>query len=497
MKQYILALDQGTTSSRAILFNKAGDIVATAQHDFKQVFPRSGWVEQDAEDILSSQLEALKKAVLKAAISPAQIAAVGITNQRETVVIWEKKSGKPICNAIVWQCRRTADYCEQLKSRGLEGYIRKITGLPVDAYFSGTKIKWILENIPNARSMAEKGELLAGTIDSWLIWNLTGGKCHITDISNASRTMLFDITKKEYSKKLCDTMGIPMNILPKVVSNCEVYGKIKNELLPEFTGIPIASAIGDQQASLFGQCCFNIGDTKNTYGTGCFTLMNIGCEPKHSKSLITTVGWQINDNTIYAAEGSVFNAGSSIKWLRDELGIITKPSECDSLAESIDDNGGVYFVSAFTGLGAPHWDMYARGLLCGLTRGTGKAHICRAVLEGIAYQVTDLVHTMEKEFGCPITGIRVDGGASVSDFMMQFQADLLGQEVRRPPNTEATAFGAALLAGLAVGFWKDINEIHTMTEQKGYKSFYPKLAPSEVDRIFNEWHQAVGRAKSQ
>ncbi len=497
MKKYIVALDQGTTSSRAIVFNRDGSALSTAQQDFGQIFPQPGWVEQDPMELLSSQFSAFEKAISFGNILPEEIAAVGITNQRETVIVWEKNSGKPIFNAIVWQCRRTAEYCEQLKARGLEEYIRNVTGLPIDAYFSGTKIKWILDHVSGARERAERGELLAGTVDSWLIWNLTGGKRHITDISNASRTMLFDITKRTYSKKLCDTMGIPMNMLPSVVSNSEYYGVIDTPYLPKLKGIPISSAIGDQQASLFGQGCFATGDTKNTYGTGCFTLMNIGSKPILSKNLITTIGWQIGEETVYAAEGSVFNAGSSIKWLRDELGIITKPSECDELAESLPDNGGVYFVSAFTGLGAPHWDMYARGLICGLTRGTGKAHICRAVLEGIAYQVTDLVRAMEREFGCPITGIRVDGGASVSNFLMQFQADLLGQEVRRPPNTEATAFGAALLSGLAVGFWKDINEIRTMQEEAAYKSFLPTLPLGEATKLYDEWQTAVKRAKSE
>lgn len=497
MKKYILALDQGTTSSRAILFSRAGEIVSTAVKDFEQIFPVPGWVEQNPMDILESQFYSLKKAVENGNISPSEIAAVGITNQRETVIVWERKSGKPVCNAIVWQCRRTADYCENLKSRGLEEYIKNITGLPIDAYFSGTKIKWILDNVPNARKMAEKGELLAGTVDSWLIWNLSGGKLHITDVSNASRTMLFDINTLEYSQKLCDTMGIPMNMLPKVVPTSGVYGEINCADLPEFKGIPICSAVGDQQASLFGQCCFGVGDTKNTYGTGCFTLMNIGEKPILSKNLITTIGWQIGDKTVYAAEGSVFNAGSSIKWLRDELGIISKPSECDVLAESLDNNGGVYFVSAFTGLGAPYWDMYARGTLTGLTRGSGRAHICRAVLEGIAYQVTDLVRAMEQEFGCPITVIKVDGGASVSRFLMQFQSDMLRIEVKRPTVTEATAFGAALLAGLGIGFWQSADEIEKIVKNQGYTVFSPEITLSEADQLYGDWKTAVKRTKSE
>jgi len=333
-------------------------------------------------------------------------------------------------------------------------------------------------------------------VDSWLIWNLSGGKLHITDVSNASRTMLFDINRLEYSKKLCDTMGIPISMLPKVVPTSEIYGEINCDALPEFKGIPICSAVGDQQASLFGQCCFGVGDTKNTYGTGCFTLMNIGDKPVLSKNLITTVGWKIGEKTVYAAEGSVFNAGSSIKWLRDEMGIISTPRECDELAETLTDNGGVYFVSAFTGLGAPHWDMYARGTLTGLTRGTGRAHICRAVLEGIAYQVTDLIRAMEQEFGCPITVIKVDGGASVSRFLMQFQSDMLRIEVKRPTITEATAFGAALLAGLAIGFWKDTDEIAKIVENGGYTQFSPQKTLADADKLYGEWKLAVKRTKS-
>ena len=497
MKKYILALDQGTTSSRAIIFSRAGEIVSTAAKDLRQIFPTPGWVEQDPLEILESQLYSLKQAVNNKNISPSDIAAVGITNQRETVIVWEKESGKPICNAIVWQCRRTADYCENLKARGLEDYVKKVTGLPVDAYFSGTKIKWILDNVEGARRMAEEGKLLAGTVDSWLIWNLSGRKLHITDLSNASRTMLFDINTLEYSKKLCETMGIPMNMLPKVVSTSDIYGEIDCDELPELKGIPICSAVGDQQASLFGQCCFGTGDAKNTYGTGCFTLMNIGEKPFISKNLITTVGWKIGKSVVYAAEGSVFNAGSSIKWLRDELGIISKPSECDTLAGSLENNGGVYFVSAFTGLGAPYWDMYARGTLMGLTRGSGRAHICRAVLEGIAYQVTDLVRAMENEFGCPITVIKVDGGASVSRFLMQFQSDMLRIEVKRPAVTEATAFGAALLAGLAVGFWKNTEEIQKIVENGGYTLFSPEMPLPEADALYSEWQTAVKRTKSE
>lgn len=489
MKKYILALDQGTTSSRAIVFDKNGEPVGKAQYDFPQIFPKPGLVEHDPKAILRSQFDSMRDAIKNAGISPDEIAAVGITNQRETTVVWDKHTGEPIYNAIVWQCRRTADICEQLVSDGHADEIKKKTGLPVDAYFSGTKIKWILDNVDGAREKAEKGELLCGTVDSWLIWNLTGGKLHITDVTNASRYMIFDIHKLCFDKSLCNLLGIPMSMLPTVVDSSGIYGEISCEALKEFSGIPICSAIGDQQAALFGQGCYDVGDIKNTYGTGCFTLMNIGGTPKITNDLITTVGWRLGGKTVYACEGSVFNAGSSVKWLRDSLGIISAAHECDILAESVEDNGGVYFVSAFSGLGAPHWDMNARGSFCGLTRGSTKAHICRAVLEGIAFQVYDLVKTMEREYDCRINTLKVDGGVSVSDIMIQFQSDLLEITVDRPVCVETTAQGAAYLAGLGCGFWKGTDELKQL--RKIQRVFTPKADREKCAALVDRWHAAV------
>ncbi len=489
MRQYIAALDQGTTSSRAIIFDKQGNIVGKAQYDFPQIFPKPGWVEHNPMDILNSQVAALKDAVANAGITPSQLAAIGITNQRETTVVWDKNTGEPVCNAIVWQCRRTSDICDKLIADGHAEKIKSITGLPVDAYFSATKIKWILDEVEGAREKAEAGQLLCGTIDSWLIWNLSGRKLHITDVTNASRYMLFDIKRLCFDKSLCDLLEIPMSMLPQVVDSAGNFGQIEYNQLSGFAGIPICSAVGDQQSALFGQACFNIGDVKNTYGTGCFTLMNIGTEPKYTKDLITTIGWKIADETVYACEGSVFNAGSSIKWLRDSLGLITTAHECDILAESVPDNGGVYFVSAFSGLGAPHWDMHARGTLVGLTRGSGRAHICRAVLEGIAFQVHDLIKAMEISCGCNIKTLRVDGGAAVSDILMQFQSDILGITVDRPECVETTAQGAAYLAGLGCGLWKDINEIKAMRQSKN--TFLPTMKKDRREQLLTQWQHAV------
>lgn len=489
MRQYIAALDQGTTSSRAIIFDKQGNIVGKAQYDFPQIFPKPGWVEHNPMDILNSQIAALKDAVASAGITPSQLAAIGITNQRETTVVWDKQTGEPVCNAIVWQCRRTADICDKLIADGHAEKIKSITGLPVDAYFAATKIKWILDEVEGARERAEAGQLLCGTIDSWLIWNLSGRKLHITDVTNASRYMLFDIKRLCFDKSLCDLLGIPMNMLPHVVNSAGNFGQIEYNQLSGFAGIPICSAVGDQQSALFGQACFNVGDVKNTYGTGCFTLMNIGREPKYTKDLITTIGWKIGNETVYACEGSVFNAGSSIKWLRDSLGLITTARECDILAESVPDNGGVYFVSAFSGLGAPHWDMHARGTLVGLTRGSGRAHICRAVLEGIAFQVHDLIKAMENDCGCSIKTLRVDGGAAVSDILMQFQSDILGITVDRPECVETTAQGAAYLAGLGCGLWKDIEEIKAMRQSKN--AFLPTMKKDRREQLLMQWQHAV------
>lgn len=494
MKKYIVALDQGTTSSRAIIFDKDAKIVSSAQYSFKQYFPKPGWVEHDANEILDSQFRALRDAVSNAGITPKEIAAIGIANQRETTVAWNKETGEAIGKAIVWQCRRTADICEKLVADGYEDKIKKITGLPIDAYFSGTKCKWILENNDKAKKLAEEGKLAFGTIDSWLIWNLSGGKLHITDVTNASRTMLFDINKLCYDEWLCDILGIPIDTLPKVMPSGEVYGKIDTErfVLGEFCGIPICSALGDQQAALFGQQCFEIGDAKNTYGTGCFTLMNIGNESNvRAPGLITTVGWQFDGKTSWALEGSVFNAGSSIQWLRDQLGIIKNAADCDSLAESVSDNAGVYLVSAFSGMGAPHWDMYARGGILGITRGTTAAHIARATLEGIAFQVYDLVKTMENASGRKIPTLKADGGASASRFLMQFQSDLLDTEVLVPSVAETTAKGAAFMAGLACGFWQNIDDLPK--DISDARIFSSKMDSDERKTLIKDWNKAVER----
>ncbi|MBQ7288811.1 MAG: glycerol kinase GlpK [Clostridia bacterium] len=493
MQKYIVALDQGTTSSRAILFDESGAIAAKAQYDFPQHFPQPGWVEHNPMDILNSQISALKDAVAAAGITPGQIAAIGITNQRETTLVWDKETGEPVYNAIVWQCRRTADICDTLIAKGQSERVKRITGLPIDAYFSATKIKWILDNIEGAREKAKAGRLLCGTVDSWLIWNLTGRRLHITDVTNASRYMLFDIHRLCFDSSLCELLDIPMQMLPQVVDSSGVYGEVDCVGLSEFAGIPICSAIGDQQAALFGQACFAPGDVKNTYGTGCFTLMNIGGTPKLTDKLITTVGWKIGDQTVYACEGSVFNAGSSIKWLRDSLGLITNAHECDILAESVPDNGGVYFVSAFSGLGAPHWDMHARGTLVGLTRGSGRAHICRAVLEGIAFQVHDLVKTMELDCDCAIHTLRVDGGAAVSDILLQFQSDILQIAVDRPECVETTAQGAAYLAGLGCGLWR-MEQIAAM--RKSQEIFAPQMSDAQRQQLLSHWQQAVSSCRA-
>ena len=434
METYIAALDQGTTSSRAILFNRAGEIVSRAQHPFRQIYPQPGWVEHDPLEIWATEKRALAEVVGAAHIDPKRIAALGITNQRETTILWDRSTGQPVCNAIVWQCRRTAPLCDTLKADGLGPLVAERTGLLIDAYFSGTKIRWLLDHVPGARERAERGELCAGTVDSWLIWNLTGGRAHVTDYSNASRTMLFNIHTLQWDEDLCAALRVPMSLLPSPRSNSETYGVIAPELpgLETLAGIPICGSAGDQPAALFGQGCFTPGQAKNTYGTGCFTLMNVGHTPVRSRAgLVTSVGWSVKGQTSYALEGSVFNAGSAIQWLRDELKLIDSAPMCDRLAESVPDAGGVVVVPAFTGLGAPYWDMYARGTIVGLTRGSTRAHIARAVLDSIAFQVTDLVRAMNQDAPCPITTLRVDGGASVSDIMMQTQADLLRLPVER------------------------------------------------------------------
>ena len=495
MAKYILSLDQGTTSSRAIVFNRKGGIVAKAQHEYPQIYPKAGWVEHNPDDILKSQLRALADALINGQIEAKDIAAIGITNQRETTILWDKTTGKPVYNAIVWQCRRTAEMCESLKAEGLGEYIQQHTGLIIDAYFSGTKIKWILENVPEARKLADEGKLLFGTVDTWLIWNLTGGRVHVTDYSNAARSMLFDVDTLKWDKFLCDKLGIPMNILPRVAQSSEVYGAVAPGIpgIEALAGVPICSAIGDQQAALFGQACFNPGQAKNTYGTGCFLLMNTGDKRVHSRNnLITGIAWGLDGKVEYCIEGSAFNAGSVIQWLRDELKLIKSAPECDRLAESVPNANGIYLVPAFTGMGAPYWDMYARGAIVGMTRGTNRAHIARAVLESIAYQMTDLLEAMIADSGITLAELRVDGGASVSDIMMQIQANMIRTTVNRPKTVETTALGAAYLAGLAVNFWDNKDEIEQIREVD--REFTPELDQEARDKVYAGWKKAVTRA---
>ncbi len=493
---YVMALDQGTTSSRAILFNQAGEIVSRAQYPFRQIYPQPGWVEHDPMEIWATESRALAEAVDAAHIDPKCIAALGITNQRETTILWDRRTGEPVYNAIVWQCRRTAPLCDALKARGLGEAVTASTGLLIDAYFSGTKIRWILDHVPGARARAERGELCAGTVDSWLLWNLTGGRVHTTDYSNASRTMLFNIHTLDWDESLCRELEIPMQILPRPVPNSMEYGRVAAGLpgLEGLEGIPICGSAGDQPAALFGQACFTPGQAKNTYGTGCFTLMNLGEKPVRSRAgLVTSVAWSLNGKTTYALEGSVFNAGSAIQWLRDELQLISSAPECDRLAESVPSSGGVVVVPAFTGLGAPYWDMYARGAIVGLTRGTTRAHIARAVLDSIAYQVTDLVQAMNVDAPQPITTLRVDGGASVSDIMMQTQADLLRLSVDRPAQVETTAFGAVALAGLCAGVWSGLEELERLRRSQ---HVFTALRPAEACAAdYARWKRAVDRAR--
>ena len=497
MAKYILALDQGTTSSRAIAFDKKGRIAASAQNEFAQIYPQAGWVEHDPMEILYSQFHSITSLFAKGTVSPSEIAAIGITNQRETTVLWDKTTGKPVYNAIVWQCRRTADYCEKLKAEGLDGYIKDHTGLLIDAYFSGTKIKWILDNVPAARQLADEGKLLFGTVETWLIWNLTGGKAHVTDYSNACRTMLFDVDKLCWDEYLCEKLGIPMSILPKAVPSSLHYGDVAPGILglEALAGVPICGAIGDQPAALFGQGCFKPGQAKNTYGTGCFLLMNTGEKRVHSNSnLLSGVAWGIGDKVEYALEGSAFNAGSVIKWLRDELHMVDTARRCDELAETVEDANGIYLVPAFTGLGAPYWDMYARGCIVGLTRGVNRAHFCRAVLESITYQMTDLLEAMTADSGIELSELRVDGGASVSNIMMQIQADMIRTKVNRPKTVETTALGAAYLAGLCVGYWADMADIENNREVD--TEFEPKMEKAQRDKLYKGWKRAVERAKN-
>ncbi|MCR5150430.1 MAG: glycerol kinase GlpK [Clostridiales bacterium] len=496
MEEYVLALDQGTTSSRAILFDKKGNIISKAQNEFEQIYPKAGWVEHDPLSILYSQFQSVSNCIARAGIKPGQIISIGITNQRETTILWDRQTGKPVYNAIVWQCRRTADLCEQLKAQGLGEYIKEKTGLLIDAYFSGTKIKWILDNVPEARKLANEGRLLFGTVETWLIWNLTGGSVHVTDYSNASRTMLFDVDNLCWDKYLCEKLDIPVSILPEPMPSSKIYGRVAKGIigLEAIEGVPISGAIGDQPAALFGQGCFEPGQAKNTYGTGCFLLMNTGSRRVNSKNnLLTGVAWGIGDKVEYDIEGSAFNAGSVIKWLRDEVHLIDNAARCDELAESVKDANGIYFVPAFTGLGAPYWDMYARGTIVGLTRGVNRAHIARSVLEAIAYQMTDLLEAMKADSGIDFTDLRVDGGASVSNIMLQIQADLIRCDVDRPKTIETTALGAAYMAGLAVGYWKDKAEI--LENRQVDRIFKPQISKAERDSLYAGWKRAVELSK--
>ncbi len=488
MTQYILALDQGTTSSRAIIFDKKGSIVSIAQKEFKQFFPQPGWVEHDANEIWSSQLSVATEAIVKAGLSVENIAAIGITNQRETTVVWDRNTGKPIYNAIVWQDRRTASLCDELKAKGLDNIIKEKTGLVIDAYFSGTKIKWILDNVPGARDRANNGELAFGTIDTWLLWNLTKGQVHATDVSNASRTMLCNIHTLQWDGELQDMLNIPGNMLPQIRSSSEVYGSTQNILTAK--NIPIAGIAGDQQAALFGQMCTHPGMVKNTYGTGCFMLMNTGEKPVFSNNnLLTTVAWKVNGTTQYALEGSVFIAGAVVQWLRDGLGIIRHSADVEALASKVENSEGVYMVPAFTGLGAPHWNPDARGTMFGITRGTSAGHIARAALESIAYQTMDVLKSMEADAGIAIKELRVDGGATANNLLMQFQSDILNTKVLRPTVTETTALGAAYLAGLAVGYWKNIEEIQEQWQID--ETFEPKMDEEKRAALKMGWQKAV------
>ena len=491
MAKYVMALDAGTTSSRCILFNKEGAMVSVAQKEFTQHFPKPGWVEHDANEIWSTQLGVAVEAVLKAGATAADIAAIGITNQRETTIVWDKMTGEPVCNAIVWQCRRTSEYCDSLKEKGLVEMFRQKTGLVIDAYFSGTKLKWILDHVPGARERAERGELLFGTVETWLIWKLTKGKVHVTDYSNASRTMLFNINTLEWDDEILAELNIPKCMLPEVKASSCVYG----ETDPQFFGAPIAigGAAGDQQAALFGQTCFEPGEAKNTYGTGCFMLMNTGEKPVFSKNgLVTTIAWGLDGKVEYALEGSIFVAGAAIQWLRDELQIIERAYETEELAQRVPDTNGCYVVPAFTGLGAPHWDQYARGAILGLTRGVNRYHIIRATLDSLCYQANDVLKAMEADSGIKLAALKVDGGACANNYLMQTQSDIINAPVKRPCCVETTAMGAAYLAGLAVGYWKDKKEV-----RKNWaidRTFEPQISDEKREEMVNGWDKAVSRS---
>ena len=493
MKKYVMALDQGTTSSRCIIFDKSGKIKSMAQKEFNQIYPKPGWVEHDPMEIWSSQISVATEAMAKININADEISSIGITNQRETTVVWNKNTGQPVYNAIVWQCRRTADMIDELKEKGMEPYIRKTTGLIPDAYFSATKIKWILDQVPGARMEAEKGNLLFGTVDTWLIWNLTKGKAFVTDYTNASRTMLFDIKKLNWDNEIIRELNIPYAMLPEVKPSSYIYGYTNHGLFGK--EIPISGAAGDQQAALFGQCCFTKGEAKNTYGTGCFLLMNTGEEALISKhGLITTIAACSDNTPVYALEGSVFVAGAAVQWLRDELRLIRNAAESEKYAYEVEDTNGIYVIPAFTGLGAPYWDQYARGAIVGITRGCNREHIIRATLESIAYQTYDVIKAMENDLGSSLKSLRVDGGACANRFLMQFQADILDSKVLKPECIETTALGAAYLAGLAVGLWKDKEEIKKNWALS--ETYEPNMAIEKREKLLRGWHKAVGRSFS-
>ena len=490
--KFILALDAGTSSSRAIVFDHDGRIVSVAQREFRQIYPKPGWVEHDPVEIWDTQLAVAKEAMSKAGAAASSIAAVGITNQRETTVVWDRDTGRPVYNAIVWQCRRTSDFCDELKNRGLANAIRETTGLVPDAYFSGTKLRWVLENVPGARAAAEAGRLLFGTIDTWLLWNLTGGQVHATDYSNASRTMMYDIGSLKWSDDILRELGVPRTVLPEVLPSSGVFGETAPGVFD--APIPVAGVAGDQQSALFGQTCFSPGDAKNTYGTGCFMLMNTGERRVPSANgLLTTIAWGMGGKVSYALEGSVFTAGAAIQWLRDELGLLQKASDSEAMARAVPDTNGCFVVPAFTGLGAPYWDQYARGAVLGLTRGVNRNHIVRATLESLAYQTADVLEAMQKDAGIGLNALRVDGGASANDFLMQFQSDVIGVPVERPACIETTALGAAYLAGLAVGYWSGLDEFKSNAD--GLSTFAPKLSPYARAAAMHNWHQAVSRVR--
>ncbi|MCG6186129.1 glycerol kinase GlpK [Maribellus maritimus] len=492
MQKYILSLDAGTTSSRAILFNHSGEIVNVAQQEFEQIYPQAGWVEHNPETIWETQLKVAREVIQKQGILASEIAGIGITNQRETAIVWNRETGKPVYNAIVWQDRRTSGICDNLKSKGLEPLIAGKTGLVIDAYFSGTKIKWILDNVEGARDLAKQGKLAFGTVDTWLIWKLTGGDLHVTDVTNASRTLIYNIHDLKWDQELLEILDIPAGILPEVKPSSEVYGNTFGEIFDK--EIPIAGIAGDQQAALFGQMCVEKGMVKNTYGTGCFVVMNTGEKPIVSKhKLLTTIGWQIGDKVTYALEGSIFIGGAVVQWLRDQLGIIKSSSEIEALAREVDDNGGVSFVQGFVGLGAPHWDQYATGAIIGLSRGTGKAHIARAALEAIAFRSMEVIETMVKDSEIELNELRVDGGAAVNDLLMQIQSDSIDTKVVRPRVTETTALGAAYLAGLATGFWNSVDEVKKQWQVD--KIFEPVEDKTVIKRVIKNWSKAVERSK--